>query len=103
MNSPIAPAVKLTRLADMDIADAMEWYSAQSPDLGEAFVEAVHRGFSRITEYPEGSPLLYKKVRRLVVLGFPYAVFYVYERKRIRVLAVMHWRRDPRDWQVRAR
>jgi plasmid stabilization system protein ParE len=103
VNTPLAPAVKLTRLAEMDIQDTMEWYSARSLAVGEAFVGAVYSSFAQIAEHPEGAPLVYKKARRLVMHGFPYGIFYVYERKRVHVVAVMHWRRDPHDWQVRVR
>lgn len=87
----------------MGIKDTEEWYSARSPDVGEAFVAAVYGSIFRIVEHPEGAPLVYKKVRRLLMHGFPYSVFYVYERKRVRIVAVMHWRRDPFDWQARVR
>lgn len=35
--------------------------------------------------------------------GFPYSIYYVYQRDRVRIAAVMHQRRDPRDWHIRVK
>jgi len=88
----------------MDITDALDWYNARSADLGEAFVRVLNESLLRIQEHPEAAPLVWReRVRQLVMNGFPYSVYYACQRSRIRVVAVMHQRRDPRDWQVRVK
>ncbi|HET7234377.1 MAG TPA: hypothetical protein VFJ16_30465 [Longimicrobium sp.] len=45
----------------------------------------------------------HKNVRKAVVLTRPYLVYYVYEDQFVEVIAVMHQRRNPKDWQVRVK
>lgn len=85
----------------MDITDILDWYNAQSPDLGDEFIQVFNRAIDLILDHPLAAPLVYRRARRLVIDRFPYSVFYIYERNRARVIAVMHHRRDPRDWQSR--
>lgn len=84
----------------MDISDAFDWYNAESPDLGDAFIEAVNQALFRIAEYPEAAPIIFEgRVRRLVMETFPYCAYYIPDRSQWRVIAMMHQRRDPRDWR----
>lgn len=104
MTAPFRAGVTITRLGKLDIEDVFDWYNARSADLGEEFVQAFNEALDRIVEYPNAAPLVWKeRVRQFVMSDFPYNVYYVYQRKRIRVIAVMHWQRDPWDWQVRVR
>lgn len=41
------------------------------------------------------------EVRRVRLRRFPFSVFYVPSPTRISILAVLHVRRDPREWQGR--
>jgi len=41
-------------------------------------------------------------IRRAVVRGFPYCVYYREEPALIRVISVFHTSRDPKIWQSRA-
>jgi plasmid stabilization system protein ParE len=41
-------------------------------------------------------------VRKAVVNGFPYCLYYREEPSQVRVLAVFHTSRDPSIWQSRA-
>jgi len=55
-----------------------------------------------LREFPESGPLVYRTLRGLLPEKFPYTLFYVYDPGRIRVIGVIHWRRDPEVWQARA-
>ena len=55
--------------------------------------------FARLTEFPRSAPLVagYGDVRRAVVRGFPYVVFYRHQPERIDVLRVLHAARSDAD------
>jgi plasmid stabilization system protein ParE len=87
--------------AERDIQAAYDWYESQRPGLGEEYLGYVRRTLEIVRNHPESFPVLYNNVRRAVVSKFPYAVFYVAERTRTAVLAVLHTSRDPRIWPRR--
>lgn len=103
MSGPVRVGVSFSRLAEMDIADSFDWYNAHSPDLGDQFLRSITESASYLASYPEGAPLVYKNTRCCVVRGFPYCVYYHIRRERVRVIAVMHQRRHPRDWKARVK
>jgi len=57
---------------------------------------------AHIAEYPEAHEVVYRDVRKALARGISYSVFYVNEDGLVTVIAVMHWRRNPLDWQARA-
>ena len=104
MSRPGREAQRYTRDAKLDIRDAAAWFHrTYSPAVAQKFLRAVSACVAHIAEFPEAHELIYRNVRKAVVQGVPYSVFYEYEGSGVTVLAVMHWRRDPRDWQVRVK
>ena len=93
----------VTRLAaEFDIQDAYDWYESQRPGLGEEFLAALTSTRDRILEFPEGYPVLHRATRRaLLPRRFPYGLYYRIERDTVIIVACMHARRDPREWQRR--
>lgn len=69
--------------------------------MGRAFVLAVDAALAGIREYPAAHAEVRPQVRRALVGGFPYGVFYTEYPDRITVLAVIHTRRHPRRWPSR--
>jgi hypothetical protein len=67
--------------------------------LGDRFVVAMDELFARLTEFPRSAPLVagYGDVRRAVVRGFPYVVFYRHQLDRIDVLRILHAARSDAD------
>jgi plasmid stabilization system protein ParE len=84
--------------AERDIQAVFDWYETQRAGLGEEFLDHLRRTLEILRRHPEGSPVLYKNVRRAVTSKFPYSVFYVAEHTCTAVLAVLHTSRDPRIW-----
>ncbi len=95
------PHLIFTRAAKVDIKRASQWYEAHSVELADRFLAAVDHVTERLRSFPESSPEVYPRLRRAMVPGFPYGLFYVYEPGHIGVIAVIHWRRDPVQWQAR--
>ena len=82
-----------------DLTQAHAHYQGLADGLGDRFVVALDVLFARLTEFPRSAPLVagYRDVRRAVVRGFPYVVFYRHQLDRIDVLRVLHAARSDAD------
>ena len=85
-------------LAKVELNEAMQYYEAESPGLGVAFLAEVERSTAAITENPEAAPVVGGSVRRRILRRFPYGLLYRIRVDRIRILAVMNLRRRPAYW-----
>ena len=88
--------------AAADIEAAAAWYEERRRGLGGEFVRAVRAALAGIAREPLRFPAARGEVRRARVRRFPYVIFFVPEAERTVVLAILHGRRDPQVWQVRA-
>jgi toxin ParE1/3/4 len=102
MSDRDTPRLIISRVAKMDTDDAARWYDARAAGRGDEFLADVDDAIAQLRQFPESGPLVYRRLRGLLLQKFPYTLFYVYEPGRIRVLGVIHWRRDPEVWQARA-
>ena len=80
----------------MDIQRAYMRYEELEEDLGDRFVRQLEAAFKNLENFPFIAPLHFESYRRLVLMKFPYGVFYVVESDRIVVHAVMDLRQDSR-------
>jgi plasmid stabilization system protein ParE len=96
----VRPHAHLTREAEIDLAEAVDYYEAQLSGLGHEFVAAVEQQLERIVENPAMYQVLHRGVRRAVMRRFPYGVFYLVE-EAVVVLAIEHQARDPEHWKQR--
>ena len=94
MTDPRPSVVVLRREAEVELAEATEWYEALSNGLGAQFVLAVDAALARIARDPETYPFVYRDIRRVLLRRFPYALYYVVESDRVTVIACFHGRRD---------
>lgn len=74
--------VVLRAAAERDIAEAARWYEQQRVGLGDEFVDAVKQARDRIGEYPQAYPEVRGRIRRMIVSGFPYGLFYLWNQTR---------------------
>ncbi len=88
--------------AQAEFDDGYDHYESKRPGLGETFAEAVHVVLDRIGRMPRMHRVAFADIRRAVVRGFPYCVYYRAEPTVVRVLSVFHTSRDPAIWQSRA-
>ena len=91
--------LQLSRAAQRDIDRAFVYYERQQPRLGDGFVEAVGECLERIKQFPESFAIVKKNLRIALVSRFPYLVLYRLTTKYIRVAAVIHGSRHPRNWK----
>jgi plasmid stabilization system protein ParE len=87
--------------AEADIAQAFGWYEARVSGLGSEFLLVLDAAFNSIVRNPNLYPHVHKRVRRALTRKFPFAIFFVAERKKIVVLSVFHVKRNPQAWKKR--
>lgn len=88
--------------ARLEFLAEIVYYNEAQPGLGERFTAAVEEAAARAARFPlSGLPSL-AKTRRIIVKGFPFALFYRAESDDIVVFAVAHHARHPFYWQSRA-
>ena len=94
--------VVLRPAAETDLEHAAAWYEQQRSGLGSDFMDAVRERLRGIHENPQAYPVVFKTVRRALLHGFPYGLFYVTEPDRIVVIGCFHARQSPRRWTKRS-
>jgi len=95
-------SVRLTPEALSDVKDARSWYADRDVDLSNHFVASFESVLQNLAAHPEVYPVAYRQVRRALLRGFPYCVFYVLEPEGPLVLGCFHARRSPSAWRRRA-
>ena len=88
--------------AQLDAAEAYEWYEGRDPGLGAEFLRAVDSCVHQIERHPEMYPVVHKNLRQALTRRFPYSVFYSVEDDTAYVVSVFHASKDPRGWRDRA-
>ena len=79
-----------------------DYYETRRAGIGEEFADAVEVVLNRIGGMPRSHRIVFGDIRRAVVRGFPYCVYYREETSQVRVLSIFHTSRDPSIWQSRA-
>lgn len=87
--------------AESDLRVAFGWYEERVEGLGRAFVRRVDSLISSISRSPSAHPQVHRQIRRALVRRFPFGLFYLFDDEKIVVLAVMHVKRHPLNWQTR--
>ena len=91
----------LHQSARIEYDAAGDWHEEQRSGLGVAFTAAVQRVFERIAVQPKMHGIVLRDIRKAVVKGFPYCIYYRERSDAIVVLSVFHTSRNPRIWQLR--
>lgn len=81
--------------AEMEMAEAFDWYEARVPGLGSEFLLTVDAIMNAILRNPQQYPVVHKNLRRAITRRFPYQVIFIVEEKQIFVIAVFHAKRNP--------
>ncbi len=91
--------MRLEPEAILDLNETWAWYENERPGLGDRFLDGVEAIIEQLRE----NPFLYQcvldeRIRRSLLHRFPYAVYYSLRGDFVRILGIVHVRRDPRDW-----
>jgi len=93
--------VRLTAEAEEDLVEAQRWYQRRGSERARRFRGAVQDGLDLIERHPEGQPLVYRSIRRMVLRRFPYLLLYFIDGEIAVVIGCFHGARDPKSWQDR--
>ncbi|MEX2375700.1 MAG: type II toxin-antitoxin system RelE/ParE family toxin [Dehalococcoidia bacterium] len=82
-----------------DLRETRDHYEGVQAGLSRRFLVAVDALFERLGQFARSAPVVigYADVRRVVVRGLPYVVFYRHQPGRIDVLRVLHAARSDAD------
>jgi len=82
-----------------DLRQIREYYDAAEAGLSRRFAGSLDELITRLEVFPRSAPLVagYADVRRAVVRGFPFVLFYREQPDRIDVLRVLHAARSDAD------
>jgi len=90
--------IRISKLAQNEIDDAVIWYDSQSKGLGIRFLDDLDRTIRRIAAYPFSCVGIEPDIRRCLLSRFPYGIIYGMDSETIIVVAVAHLHREPRYW-----
>jgi len=93
-----------TKEAKADRFQVINWYEKILSKLAQEFNEEVSHKVQNIVEkYPKIAKNVHKNARKLSLNRFPYNLIYVVDdvRKEVRILAIVHDKRDPKVWRNR--
>lgn len=95
--------VEVRGAAELDVAEAMNWYDQQSSGLGEAFLEDFAQVLKRLSESPLIYQVIYRGSRRAQLLRFPYLVWFRVQGRLVTVLACLRGSDNPATMRRRLR
>jgi plasmid stabilization system protein ParE len=87
--------------AELEIADAVDYYERQQHGLGLAFLDELDHGYRTILEAPERWPRQSPRVRQYRLGRFPYGIIYEVRETLVLIVAVKHASRHPGYWRRR--
>ena len=93
--------IRFLTIAQRELEEAIEYYNAESPGLGEQFLLEIVNALEHIRQYPEAWSAYTANTRRCQTRRFPYAVVYMAWKSEIIVVAVAHLHREPGYWRDR--
>lgn len=85
-----------------DVAEAFSYYESQRAGLGDEFEAELHQAMQLLGELARAGPVVYRRLRRVLMQRFPFAVYYRVSGETVEVRGVIHSSRDPRTWKRRA-
>ena len=91
--------------AEQDLLRAAGWYESIVAGLGNRFILQIEKSVDSICSYPLSfsTYIRYPEVRRKIVFGFPYLIFYNVKGSGIFILAVVHSRKKKKFISKRLR
>jgi len=92
--------------AQVDFNDAVDWYDAQQPPLGDDFIAEVYETVQRMVAAPQSLPRASRvdggrEVRVALVHRYQYLVYYEVTVTELLILCVVHGKRRSHLWRQR--
>lgn len=93
--------VRLTSVAEAELADALAWYSLHAPGETGRFLDELEALLARLEDNPFQFPAVAGEARRAGFRRYPYGLFFVVRADEVWVFACFHASRSPRRWRDR--
>ncbi len=90
--------IRLLDVAQQELDEAVEYYNAESPGLGDQFLVEALAAFERIRLFPKAWHPYTENTRRCQTRRFPYGIAYQILESEILIVAVAHMHRRPGYW-----
>lgn len=90
--------IRFLDVAQEEFDEAVEYYNAQAPGLGDEFLLEVLSTLERVRQFPNAWHPYTENSRRCQTRRFPYGVAYQILESEILVVAVAHLHRRPGYW-----
>jgi len=84
-----------------EFLEAIRYYESISDALGLSFEEVIYKGLDAICRDPFAGFAIDERLRRLVILEFPYSIIYANTAQTVIVLAIAYSSRCPKYWEER--
>lgn len=94
--------LRVRALARREIESAFDWYRERSSSAAEGFLDALDGALLHIARAPEQHLVVRGLLRRVLLAGYPYAIYYKVYPAVISVVGVVHGHRHPQTWLRRA-
>lgn len=91
--------IRFLQPAQYELDDAVDYYNAQVPDLGRAFLLEVLASLERVCQFSSAWHPFSQHTRRCQLRRFPYGIIYAIENDTVLVVAIGHLHRSPEYWQ----
>ena len=87
--------IVISEQAALEALKIAERYEEKSPVLGNHFLETLNLGFEKVASNPEAfGKYKNNNIRRYMLPGLPYKVFYIIEGTEVRVIDIIHTSRS---------
>jgi toxin ParE1/3/4 len=87
--------MEIRRLAEAELAEAAAWYELRRQGLGDEFLEAFRTQMKTVCEAPTRWPIYVRNIRKYSLQRFPFIAYYDIRGDRVRILRVVHAKRNP--------
>lgn len=87
--------------ATLDVMEALAWYKKRNSKLSERLKSEIDHGFEYIRKTPFSFQSKYRNIRVYYCKTFPYGIHFIVEDETIKIIAMFHTSRDPKNWQNR--
>lgn len=95
-------SLEISEDALYDVLEIIDWYNDISTKLSLKFEAELNSRLNYLSEFPQNFQIRYLKKLRIVPLTtFPYGIHFYINENKIFVVAVFHYKKNPKRWKSR--
>lgn len=93
--------IKLHRLAEDELEQAISYYESKTKGLGGDFASELYSLTKRIMLFPQAFFQVERNIRKAILNRFPYVVYYELFNDKIVILTISHHKQHPNRYKKR--